>query len=285
MQNFYIITNSQKDPGSVVTHQIVHYLEENNCRCQVRNNDDRIESGPYHYTDANEIEEDVDCILVIGGDGTLLQAARDLVNLQIPLFGINMGTLGFLAEVDRAYLFPALDQLMMGDYQIEPRMMLQGDVYRGEEKIGSDKALNDIIICRSGALRIIGLKNYVNGEYLNSYDADGMIVCTPTGSTGYSLSAGGPIISPDARMIMITPLAAHTLNSRSLILSPDDVIQVEIGTGRKQTEVDGQANFDGDTSIPMRTGDRILIRQSETSVQLVKLDRMSFVEVLRRKLD
>ncbi len=131
-----------------------------------------------------------------GGDGTLLQAARDVVHLDIPLLGINLGTLGFLAEVDKNSVYPALDRLLSDDYELEDRMMLEGKIYRGEELIGKDIALNDIVIGREGHLRVIRFKNYVNDAYMNSYNADGIIISTPTGSTGYSLSAGGPWFLP-----------------------------------------------------------------------------------------
>jgi NAD+ kinase len=284
MKKFYIITNFQKDPDFTVTKQILQYFREHGCVCQVKETDNRIDKGPYHYTDADLIPQDVQCILVLGGDGTLLQAARDVVHRQIPLFGINMGTLGYLAEVNKQSIYPALDQLLRDDYEIEERMMLKGSVYHHDRMIGEDVALNDIVIGRTGPQRVIRFENYVNDEYLNSYHADGIIVSTPTGSTGYSLSAGGPIISPAARMITLTPLAPHTLNSRSIILPAEDVVKVEIGPGRRQMEEKGLANFDGDTTISMATGDYIVIRQSEIRTKIVKLKRQSFVEVLRQKM-
>lgn len=284
MRNFYIIANTQKDPNWEVTKKIVTYLEQNHCICHVREAEGESRDGRYHYTDVERIPKAVECIIVLGGDGTLLQAARDVVRRGIPLFGINMGTLGYLAEVSRQGLYPALDQLILDDYEIEERMMLTGTVYHENQIIGEDIALNDIVIGRLGPLRVIGIKNYVNDEYLNSYNADGIIVSTPTGSTGYSLSAGGPIISPAARLTMITPLAAHTLNSRSIILPADDVIKVEIGPGRHKEHERGLATFDGDTAIDMMTGDSIVIRQSDMNTKIVKLKKLSFVEVLRQKM-
>ena len=148
---------------------------------------------------------------------------------EIPLLGINLGNLGFLAEVNQTSLYSALDQLMADDYEVEERMMLEGRVYRGRKLIGQDIALNDIVIGRDGHLRVVRFKNYVNDVYLNSYNADGIIISTPTGSTGYSLSAGGPIVSPNAAMTIMTPIAPHTLNTRSIIFPAQDVITVEIG--------------------------------------------------------
>ena len=133
-------------------------------------------------------------------------------------------------------------------------------------------------------MRVVRFKNYVNGEYLNSYNADGIIVSTPTGSTGYSLSAGGPIVSPNAAMTILTPIAPHTLNTRSIILPAEDVITVELGQGRHNNQEKGTASFDGDTFIPMVTGDCIEIRQAEVKTRILKLNHLSFVEVLRRKM-
>ena len=230
------------------------------------------------------IPPEVDCIIVLGGDGTLLQAARDVVDRQIPLFGINLGTLGYLAEIDRQSIYPALDHLMEGNYEIEQRMMLYGSVYRGEEKLDRDIALNDIVISRENGLRVIELNTYVNHARLNTYHADGIIIATPTGSTGYSLSAGGPIISPAAALFLMTPLAPHTLGSRSVVLPPENEITIEIGPGRDEKIEEAVAYFDGDTRVPMLTGDRIEISRSRKDTLIVKIHNSSFLETLSRKM-
>lgn len=284
MDKFYIITNRDKDQNLRFTEEIVQYLKEHGKKCQVQQAERRVE-GEYHYTDPALIPEDTQCILVLGGDGTLLQAARDVVHREIPMLGINLGTLGFLAEIDKTSIYTALDKLFADDYEIEERMMLTGTVWRGDKITGQDVALNDIVISRVGPpLRVIGFNNYVNDGYLNSYNADGIIIATPTGSTGYSLSCGGPIISPNAAMTVMTPIAPHTLNTRSLIFPEDDVITVELGEGRRQIQENGLASFDGDVEVPMSTGDRIVIKKASVSVKILKLNHLSFVEVLRQKM-
>lgn len=284
MDKFYIITNRDKDQNLRFTEEIVQYLKEHGKKCQVQQAERRVE-GEYHYTDPALIPEDTQCILVLGGDGTLLQAARDVVHREIPMLGINLGTLGFLAEIDKTSIYTALDKLFEDDYEIEERMMLTGTVWRGDKITGQDVALNDIVISRVGPpLRVIGLNNYVNDGYLNSYNADGIIIATPTGSTGYSLSCGGPIISPNAAMTVMTPIAPHTLNTRSIIFPEDDVITVELGEGRRQIQENGLASFDGDVEVPMSTGDRIVIKKASVSVKILKLNHLSFVEVLRQKM-
>ena len=257
--------------------------EAHGARCHVQKITEKME-GPYHYTDPDGIPEDTQCIIVLGGDGTLLQAARDVVHLDIPLLGINLGTLGFLAEVDKNSVYPALDRLLTDDYELEERMMLEGKIYRGDELVGKDIALNDIVIGREGHLRVIRFKNYVNDSYMNSYNADGIIISTPTGSTGYSLSAGGPVVSPSASMMIMTPIAPHTMNTRSIILSGEEAVTVEIGEGRHNTIEKAVASFDGDTQISMVTGDRIVIRKATVRTKILKLNHLSFVEVLRQKM-
>ena len=284
MDKFYIITNRDKDQNLRFTEEIVQYLKDHGKKCQVQQAERRVE-GEYHYTDPALIPEDTQCILVLGGDGTLLQAARDVVHREIPMLGVNLGTLGFLAEIDKTSIYTALDKLFADDYEIEERMMLTGTVWRGDKITGQDVALNDIVISRVGPpLRVIGFNNYVNDGYLNSYNADGIIIATPTGSTGYSLSCGGPIISPNAAMTVMTPIAPHTLNTRSIIFPEDDVITVELGEGRRQIQENGLASFDGDVEVPMATGDRIVIKKASVSVKILKLNHLSFVEVLRQKM-
>ena len=282
MERFYLITNRAKDPDLTVTDQIRQYLEERGKTCLLCDNSEKGEK--YHYTDPAKVPSDIDGILVVGGDGTLLQAAGDVVDLQIPLLGINLGTLGYLAEIDRDTLYPALDHLMADEYTIEHRMMLCGSIYRDGKLIAEDTALNDITITREGNLRVVRFDNYVNGEFLNSYSADGIIVATPTGSTGYSLSAGGPIISPSASLMLMTPLAPHTLNTRSIVFPAEDVIEVELGPSRDGGIEQGMAYFDGDTRVPMKTGDRIVIKKARRDTLIVKISNISFLETLRKKM-
>ena len=232
MNKFYIITNNEKDKNLEFTDRVVDYLGKRGGHCEVQLAG-RQTAGPFHYTDPRRIPEETQCIIVLGGDGTLLQAARDIQaahdkkRSQIPLLGVNLGNLGFLAEVDRQSVYQALDKLTEDVYEVEERMMLSGTVYRGDRVIGKDIALNDIVIAREGPLRVVRFKNFVNDEYLNSYNADGIIISTPTGSTGYSLSVGGPIVSPSGEMTIMTPIAPHTLNSRSIVFPAEDVITVE----------------------------------------------------------
>lgn len=284
MDKFFIIANRQKDKDLKTARKVEAYLNSKGKSCILREEASSLKARNNHYTDVEKIPKDVECIIVLGGDGTLLQAARDVVNRQIPLLGINLGTLGYLAEIDRSSIEGALNHLMLDEYMIEKRMMLNGKVYHKEELIAEDVALNDIVIGREGPLHVTRFHNYVNGEFLNSYTADGIIIATATGSTGYSLSAGGPIVSPETNILIMTPVAPHTLNTRSVIFPAEDEITVEIGEGSQGCEAKAVVSFDGDTNVPMRTADRVVIRRSVQDTQIIKISNISFLEVLRRKM-
>lgn len=275
MKQFYLITNAGKDPDQIYTKRIAEYI--------------RIHGGNAVCVDGEKpVAEQVsgpqpDCVLVLGGDGTLLRAARNMMDKDIPLLGINLGTLGYLAEVESSNLEAALEQLLRDDFTREERMMLVGRV----EKQGVSEenyALNDIVISRCGTLQILTFQIYVNGQFLNSYSADGIIVATPTGSTGYNMSAGGPIVEPCARLLLLTPICPHTLNTRSIILAPEDEIRIEIPQGRDGQMQTVEANFDGSHKITLQTGDHIEIRKAVKTTGILKLNTESFLAVLHKKM-
>ena len=282
MKHFFLIANQAKDKNLEVTQEIAGYLRSHGAEAVIRKGKGM---GAKRHTDPSEVPDNTECVIVLGGDGTLIRAAGDLVNLQIPFLGINLGTLGYLAEIDRNSVLPAMDVLLEDRYQIEERMMLHGDVWHEGKRIQSGVVLNDILVSREGSPHVIKLINYVNDMYLNEYRADGIILATPTGSTGYSLSAGGPIISPDAELFLMTPLAAHTLNSRSVILpAAENQVRIRIGEGRDGSTEHALAVFDGSSEVPLVTGDYVEIRKAERHVNIVKIRNDSFLETLRRKM-
>jgi len=267
MNKFYVITNKTKDVSLETTYRIKKYLEERGKTCILADNGKRV-------------PQDTDCVLVLGGDGTLIRSARELRSYDVPMLGINLGTLGYLAEVEVHNIENALNQLLEKDLEVEERMMLKGVLNQRIEDI----ALNDIVITRLGSLRVININIYVNGELLNSYQADGVIISTPTGSTGYNLSAGGPIVQPTASMIVITPICSHALNASSIVLSADDEITVEVGERRDGETEEAGLSFDGDRNITVRTGDKIVITKAKETTKLLKLSKVSFLEILRKKM-
>lgn len=296
MKHFLIYTNCHKDRGLAVTERIRGYLESRGQKCTVILQDMAREQSPakgclsaegHTYTkeeDRPGYPEDAYCMIVLGGDGTMLQAAWDVRKAHIPLIGVNLGTLGYMTEVEPGCLEEALDRLMGGQASSESRMMLNGRVFYRDGRVTEDWCLNDIVISRCGALQVIKLNIYVNGQFLKEYSADGVIITTPTGSTGYNLSAGGPIAKPSARLIIMTPICPHTLSSRSIILSPEDVIEIEIPQGREGRKQQVTANFDGAHELSMSTGDRIRIVESEKTTEILSVNKISFLEVLHRKM-
>ena len=225
------------------------------------------------------VPEDTQCVITIGGDGTLIQAARDLAGRGLPLLGVNRGHLGYLNQVSRQEdITWAMDSLLEDRYQLERRMMIQGRAFRDGELLLEDIALNEIAVTRRDPLKVLRYSVYVNDEYLNSYSADGVLVSTPTGSTAYNLSAGGPVISPAARMMVLTPICSHSLNARSLVLAPEDQVRIRV-------ENSGQVvSFDGDTFVSLEEGDCVCIERSELETVMIKLKQVSFMQNLSSHL-
>lgn len=283
MDNFYVVANQAKDPDMTVAHEIMNYLVSKGRHCQCQSFEENLDYTQYRYTNAEKVPEGVECIIVLGGDGTLIQAARDLKKLNLPLWGINIGTLGFLTDAGRESMYQAMDSLMADDYIVDSRMMLEGEVYRNGELIYYNTALNDIVINRNGSLRVIDFDIYVNGEYLSSYSADGVIVSTPTGSTAYSLSAGGPIVKPQAEILLITPVCPHTLNKRSIVLGRDDEIAIVMSDNKGLSE-QRVASYDGELFCNMITGDKIVIKKAEQKISFIKTNKLSFLQLIREKL-
>ena len=281
MKKFQIITNKMKDPQLILTHEIEAYLKNKQIACSILIKDP---NNNYSDLSAGKVEVDADCILVLGGDGTLLKAACDSAGRDIPLLGVNLGTLGFLTEVEKDQIVHALERLIGGDYKLEKRMMLCASIEHQLHKSDMHPALNDITITRCGSLQIIRFSVYVNGQFLTKMSADGIIVATPTGSTGYNMSAGGPIMEPGADMLVVTPICAHTLFAKSIILRAEDEIEIVIDHGRDQTELTVEANSDGHEKVTMVTGDKIRIMRSENTTTLVQLSKVSFLEALHRKM-
>lgn len=282
MEHFYVITNPTKDAELKTAHSIKEYLVGQGKTCIVDMGTKRPDTEGYTYKE--QVSPDVDCVIVLGGDGTLLQAVIDLAERDIPFLGINLGTLGFLAEVNKSGIEDALKKLILDDYEIEKRMMLLGKSYDEQGIKDSARALNDIVITRKGSLQIINFNIYVNGEFLHRYHADGMIISTPTGSTGYNLSAGGPIVEPKANLILLSPICPHSMHNRSIVLSSEDMITVEIESGRDGEVQEVEAIFDGSHRVTLWTGEKIEIRKSKKTTGIVKLSQVSFLEILHRKM-
>ena len=274
MDRFFIIANSDKDSVQNKIDEMISYLTAKGKKCGYVNG----------YVSKSDVPDDVECVIVLGGDGTLLRASRELMERDYAFIGVNFGHLGFLAEVEKDDIREMLDRLISNQFNIEYRMMLKGRVIRDGKVVAEEAALNDIVINRSGLLGIMNFSVNVNDMRLKDYRADGMIAATPTGSTAYSMSAGGPIVKPSANLIVLTPICPHTLNTRSIVLEGEDVIEIEINQGKKDTDSVRAVYFDGDRYVEVFNGDKIIIRRSDISTKIIKLSGVSFLEILGKKM-
>lgn len=279
MRRFILITNAYKDKDLSLSKKIIQYIcqKGGTARYLISNEDEK--NNGY---DISDISPDTECILVLGGDGTLIRAATKVLSLHIPLIGINMGTLGYLCELEESTVFEALDNLFEDSYMAEKRIMLTG------HKVGEEQkrvALNDIVIHSNKNLQMLSLNVYVNGEFLSTYHSDGIIIATPTGSTGYNMSAGGPIVDPKGNMILLTPINAHNLNSKSIVLGPDDVVEIEMKSRRRQKDECACVSYDGDPYTQMSVGDRVVISKSTDFTTVCKINKRSFLEILSKKME
>ena len=276
MKNFFIITNGLKDEGLKVTKRLKSYIEYRGAN--VSYHVTMMEREKIYSVSEDTIPEGTQLIFVLGGDGTLLRVSRDLLRLQIPFIGVNLGTLGYLCELVEDTMCEAVDRIMNNEYMVEDRMMLKS--------LGEDKgiALNDIVIHREGKTQMVRLTIYLNGLFLGVYNADGIIVATPTGSTGYNMSAGGPIVDPQAQMILITPINSHTLGNKSIVISDSDKVEIELSRRRPQEDETASICYDGDVYRTIGVGERIEIVRTRRTVKILKLNDVSFWGILQAKM-
>ncbi len=282
MDNFFVIPNKYKDPKFTIANKIQNYLSDNKKSCMIYREKESSDKT-YAFTDPTEVPKNTECVITLGGDGTLIQAARDLRHKSLPLLGVNKGTLGYLAEVDENSLTDVLNNLIFDQYWIEKRIMINAQIIRDDKIIYEDIALNDIVLSKKNA-GVIRFNVYVDKQFITSYTADGMIVSTPTGSTAYNLSAGGPIVIPSASLFVMMPICPHSLNNRSIVLPSTSIIDLEVDMGVRYRNNKQIVSYDGDVVAQLTKGDVIRIGLSNTVTKLIKISRTSFIEVLRRKI-
>lgn len=228
----------------------------------------------------DDLARDVDLMLVLGGDGTMIATSRLIGDIEVPVIGVNYGGLGYLAEFRIEELFAALESILAGDYKLEQRVMLAVELRRGDDLITNNRVLNDVVINKSALARIIEIETNLDGQFVNSFRADGLIVSTPTGSTAYNLSAGGPIIFPSMNAVVITPICPFTLSNRPIVVPDDSVIEVRLKTEKEDVAL----TLDGQVGFPLQAGDKVVIRKSETSFNLVQPKNRNYFDLLRDKL-
>ena len=230
--------------------------------------------------EAEKLAANVDLIVVLGGDGTMIATSRMMGDYDVPVLGINYGTLGYLAEFRIDEMFPALESILVGDYRIDTRVRLSVDLVQGDEILMHHRVLNDVVINKSALARIIELEAHMNGMLISSFRADGLIISTPTGSTAYNLSAGGPVIYPSMNALVITPICPFTLSDRPIVV-PDNAL-IELGLRTQKEEV--VLTLDGQVGRPIKPEQRVRIRKSLTTFKIVQPKNRNYFEVLREKL-
>jgi NAD+ kinase len=275
-----LFPNLKKTQVDEVLHKIVSYLTERGVQAVI----------PYETAEIMQFSnmvcstvplDKIDVALSLGGDGTFMNIARNIAAKKIPVCGVNLGKLGFLTEVELSEIENALDSLIAGKYNIEERLMLEATVERLEDdSIPSTLALNDMVITKNGYSRMIRLNLFVNNVYTATYPADGLIIATPTGATAYSLSAGGPFVAPSAKVMVVTSICSHTLHSRSLVVSEDDIITITID----DTSADVVLSADGQAAVNLTPKDKIMIRKAPDCARFIRFYGKSYFDILRNKL-
>jgi NAD+ kinase len=221
-----------------------------------------------------------DLVLVLGGDGTMIATARLIGDEEVPVLGVNYGGLGYLTEFRIEELYEALEMILAGNYRLDKRVMLAVELHRDKEIITVNRVLNDVVINKSALARIIEIETYLNQQYVSSFRADGLIVSTPTGSTAYNLSAGGPVIFPSMNAVVITPICPFTLSNRPLVVPDDAVIELLLKTANEDVAL----TLDGQVGFPLTVDDRVIIRKSRTTFNLIQPSNRNYFDVLRDKL-
>ncbi len=273
-----IISKPKIARGSEVVAALLAFLDERHIH--YRSDEYTAEYGKLKtFYSREEIAQGADLVIVLGGDGTLLSAARSIAGRDIPLFAVNLGHLGFLTSIRLEDLYPELERALAGGHRIGRRRMVDCEVFRSGQKIASYSALNDVVITKTQLARMIDLDTHVDSHFVAAYKADGLIISTPTGSTAYSLSAGGPVIFPSVGALCITPICPHMLTNRPVIVPDNSVIQI-FNHGEEGTYL----TIDGQVGEPLVKGDRIVCRSSEKTIQLIRPPKMLFFDVLREKL-
>jgi NAD+ kinase len=275
-----ICSKPNSAPAAGVAPQLVSWLRERGIGIHADKETAGYAGGAVEGMPRGEVPEGCDLIVVLGGDGTLLSAARAIGKREIPLFPVNLGGLGFLTAITVGELFPELERAFRGEHRIAKRKLLSIEVLRDGETIAGYEALNDAVLAKSSIARIIDLDTYVDDQFVCAYKADGLIIATPTGSTAYSLSAGGPIIYPSVPAICLTPICPHMLTNRPVLVPETSVIKA-LSRGPDESVY---LTIDGQVGNPIHQGDAVVCRSSKYSLMLISPPHMMFFDVLRQKL-
>ena len=274
-----IVANTEKEKIAEYARSLKEWLEERGIEVFIEA-DIAAKIGIRGGLAWDDLARRAELIAVLGGDGTMLRTARYVAKYNVPIVGINMGSFGYLTEVNLNEMHSALELILRGNYLMEKRMMLDVSIIHGKTIINAGNVLNDAVINRGNLSRIVELETTINSKYLTTYKADGLIISTPTGSTAYSLSAGGPIVYPEKDLIVLNPICPHTLTNRPIILPEDSDLRVRVWSKERGATL----TLDGQQSYRIRSGDGITIRKSRCITKLVLSPHRSYWEILRSKL-
>lgn len=285
MKQVYMIVNTLKDPDLTFACDVAKWLKERGVHVYVETAfEERTDFGDVCLEKDQQLDA-MDMAIVLGGDGTIIHSARRLAKHGVPILGINIGSLGFLAQIEQHEWQTSLSQVLEGKCQVRNRIMLEAEAVKGEATApGKYFALNDVVISRMALSRMVGFSIFVNDELVNDISADGVIVSTPTGSTAYNLSAGGPILAPDSETIVVTPICPHSLSSRSIVLSSNDVVRITFEHNRRSWENDLMMTVDGQKGVKLTSDSEIILKRSDVATKLIKPEGHDFYKVLRHKL-
>jgi NAD+ kinase len=275
-----IISKPKKTEIREVVPSLIQWLRERQVEVFIDKETGALLESVEKAMTRNEMPGQVDLLVVLGGDGTLLAAARALNRKPVPILAVNLGGLGFLTVITKEELYPTLELVLAGNFKTERRVQIEGELVRADEVISSFLALNDVVLNKGAIARILDFDVLVNGRFISTFKSDGLIVSTPTGSTAYSLAAGGPIVTPAVEAFVVTPICAHTLTNRPLVL-PDSV-QIEVVV-KSQREA-AYLTVDGQVGIATHSEDTVRLRKASSSVELVQPPAKDYFEVLRQKL-
>jgi NAD+ kinase len=275
-----IISKPKKTEIREVVPPLLQWLRERNVEVYIDKETGAILESSEKSLTRNEMPGRVDLLVVLGGDGTLLAAARSLNRKPVPILAVNLGGLGFLTVITRDELYPTLEMVLAGKHTTERRVQIEGALIRADEVISSFLALNDVVLNKGAISRILDFDVLVDGRFISTYKSDGLIVSTPTGSTAYSLAAGGPIVAPSVEAFIVTPICAHTLSNRPLVLPDTATIEVVVKSQREAAYL----TVDGQMGIAAHSEDIVRMKKASSFVELVPPPRKDYFEILRQKL-
>ncbi len=281
MKSIGIITNSDRDENFIYTNILADSIIKRGGKVMVTDELSVKACKSIPCGDIEGVVNNSDLIICLGGDGTFLKTARKVYKSGIPMLGINLGSLGFLTEIEKNDVDNAVGHIFNNDYIVEERMMLEAAIFKKDKEPEYDIAINDAVITRGSISRIIHVKTYINDIFVDTFPGDGLIVSSPTGSTAYSLSAGGPIIEPDTDLLLVTPICPHILYTRSFVTKADSVVKAIVDEDYHHNAI---VALDGEEGHKIRGGDVVEIKKSPYTMKLIRINSRNFFNILRTKI-